>query len=132
MSNKQQSLAWLKNAKHRNSYWIEKTKNDVAVKLEKLIKQSNLTKTQFAQRINASSAYVTKMLRGDANLTIETMVKASRALDCELHIHIAHKNHRVSWSERPPITPTSNSNNVFQLRAGHKLEKWSGKYVSNH
>lgn len=140
MSKKQKSVAWYKNAKNSDSYWVEKAKNRFAIALEKLIEKKGLNKSQFAKKINASGAYVTKMLGGNANFTIETMVKTARALDCQLHIHIAPKNHKVSWVERAPQKEKFTSKNVVSMRRSNRsiggevsnsIDQWERKCVHN-
>lgn len=40
----------------------------------------------LAQRLNVSAPYISSLLKGEENLTIETMVKIAKALDCELSL----------------------------------------------
>jgi len=115
MTNLKKSLSWLKDVRNSDQYWIESAKSGFAVEIEKLLKRAGLNKSQFAHKINASSPYVTKMLRGDANLTIETMVKAARALDCDLHLHIAPRNHRVLMREYTNKTTKASSSNISTI-----------------
>jgi len=72
-------------------------KLDFALALEALLDRKGITKSDYAKEINSSPAYVTKVLRGDANLTIESMVKLANALDHAVHIHVAPKDARVRW-----------------------------------
>ncbi len=48
-----------------------------------------ITRAALAERIGSTPAYVTKILRGDTNFTLDTMVKIARALDCELAIGLS-------------------------------------------
>lgn len=50
------------------------------------MKTSGLTRTALAEKIGSSPAYVTKILRGETNFTLDSMVKIATALDCELTI----------------------------------------------
>jgi len=56
-----------------------------------------MAQKDLAEKINTSSAYVTKVFRGDANFTIETMVKLARAVDGELQIRIEPKQSDDIW-----------------------------------
>lgn len=47
-----------------------------------------LTRSALAEKIGSSPAYVTKILRGDTNFTVDTMTKIADALDCELSIDL--------------------------------------------
>lgn len=87
----------LREAKSKDSYWIEAAKLDFALEFTRLMKEKGVNKAEMANRLNTSPAYITKLLRGDANLTIESMVKAVRALNCDFHTHISHPNASVRW-----------------------------------
>ena len=50
------------------------------------MKTRGLTRTALAEKIGSSPAYVTKILRGETNFTLDSMVKIATALDCELTI----------------------------------------------
>ena len=50
------------------------------------MKASGLTRSALAAKIGSSPAYITKILRGDTNFTLDSMVKIAAALGCELTI----------------------------------------------
>ena len=82
----------LESAKLTDSYWIEKAKLDFSVALENRRRANGLSYKDVAIKIGTSQPYVTKVFRGDANLTIETMVKLARATGGQLELHIAEAN----------------------------------------
>ncbi|MGL4398710.1 MAG: helix-turn-helix domain-containing protein, partial [Luteolibacter sp.] len=43
-------------------------------------------RTALADKIGSSPAYITKILRGETNFTLDSMVKIATALGCELTI----------------------------------------------
>ncbi|WP_148059012.1 helix-turn-helix domain-containing protein, partial [Pseudomonas chlororaphis] len=51
----------------------------------------------LANSIGCSQSYITKVIKGDANFTIETMVKISRALESKLCIHLAGIDDQIRW-----------------------------------
>lgn len=53
------------------------------------MKSSGLTRTALAEKIGSSPAYITKILRGETNFTLDSMVKIATALDCELTIGLS-------------------------------------------
>ena len=57
----------------------------------------DLSRTDFAAKLESSPAYVTKLLRGGTNFTLESMVKVSDALNCELEIKLIPKLSNESW-----------------------------------
>jgi transcriptional regulator with XRE-family HTH domain len=78
----------LDDAKRSDAYWVEKAKLDFSVLLERQRIKSEMTYTDMAEKLETSRPYVSKVFRGDANLTIETMVKLARATGGMLKISI--------------------------------------------
>jgi ribosome-binding protein aMBF1 (putative translation factor) len=74
-----------------SEYWAEALKLEFAIALEKNRKAAGLSCASLAERIKASAAYITKVLRGESNLTIESMVKLARAVDGHVRIEIVGK-----------------------------------------
>ena len=84
--------------KKDDSYWIQKGIVEFSLELSRLMDKRGLTKKEFAEKIDSSQAYVTKVFRGNANFTIETMVKLARALDGNLSLHITPKEEKkTNW-----------------------------------
>lgn len=54
-----------------------------------------LSRKALAEKLNTSPAYVTKVLRGDVNFTLETMTKMALAVDGRLRIEVVDRN--VRW-----------------------------------
>lgn len=110
--------SFLEASKTKDEYWVEAAKLKFAVCLERQRKAMGLSYTDIAKKLGTSSAYITKVFRGDANLTIETMVKLARANNASLDISfVAEKSDAQSWisSEKviigrfvtPPFTPAN-------------------------
>lgn len=77
------------------------------------MKASGITRTALAEKIGTSPAYITKILRGDTNFTLDSMVKIAHALGCELSIGLqpspmaSNIQRRVSVSYRDaPLLPS--------------------------
>lgn len=75
-------------AEARDSYWVEKAKLDFAVALERRRKTVGLPYAALAKKLATSAAYISKVFRGDSNLTIESMVKLARASGGRLDIQV--------------------------------------------
>jgi transcriptional regulator with XRE-family HTH domain len=60
--------------------------------MEKRRKNAGLSYADLAKKIGTSAAYITKVFRGDANLTIESMVKLSRATGGKVDLRIIDEN----------------------------------------
>ncbi|GBE50579.1 helix-turn-helix protein [bacterium BMS3Bbin13] len=86
-------------AKEHTGYWFEKAKLDFALKVNRLLELDGVSKTELAQRIGTSQPYITKTLRGDANLTIETMVKIVFALNAQIVFDVQRRNISGKWEK---------------------------------
>jgi plasmid maintenance system antidote protein VapI len=99
MSTLQEQLAWLAETGKTPEYAAEHVKMDFAVDLERRMEQLDVSRAELARRLGTSAAAVTMALRGDANLTIDRMVRMAHALDAQVHVHVAAKTTRVRWYE---------------------------------
>jgi transcriptional regulator with XRE-family HTH domain len=75
-------------AREGDSYWVESAKLQFALCLERQRRTANMTYKSIAEKIGTSAAYITKIFRGDTNMTIESMVKLARATGGRLDIRI--------------------------------------------
>lgn len=95
-----ESIDWYKGIEDSDlDYVQESLKLDFAVAIERAMEDRDINKSEMATKIESSPAYITKVLRGDANVTIETMAKLTHALDYCVHIVLARKSHKVRWFE---------------------------------
>ena len=81
------------------AYLTEGVKVDFAEELCRLMDESGVSRTQLAERMGVSRAYITRILRTDYNLTAETMVKVALALEARVSLHLHPKATRVRWQE---------------------------------
>lgn len=81
---------WRKEAEHRvnNRDWLRESKK-IAIRM--LVKMDSLKMKQgdLARAMGVSQQYVSKILKGNQNLTLETMIKIEEILD----IHILSVSH---------------------------------------
>lgn len=87
-------------ARKGDQFWVEGAILEFTADIERLMDQQKITKTELAARLGTSQAYVTKVLRGTANFTMETMVKLSRAVGGTVHVHVAHQQAKVHWLDK--------------------------------
>jgi transcriptional regulator with XRE-family HTH domain len=112
---------WLKSLGNDTEYLIEDAKNRFAVCLDRRLKQQNLSKADLARQLESSPAYVTKILKGDSNLTIKTMVQLASAVNGRLHLHIAPSEHDVQWFEVVRRTEAA----AHTRRSAHTARQWT-------
>ncbi len=75
------------------AYWTAKVTHSFAISLNNMMIKKNVTRTDLAKKVGVSKAYITKVLRGEVNFTIETMVKFAMALECVIEdIHFLNSH----------------------------------------
>lgn len=85
-------------SKKTDSYWVEKAKLDYALELDKFRRVSGLSGKSLAEKLGTSAAYISRVFRGDTNLTIESMVKLARATGAKVEIKLTPELTTVSTS----------------------------------
>lgn len=83
-------------------YWVAGPEIEFTEDLCRLMKEKKVSRAELARRMGTSRAYITKLLGGDANFTLATMVKLAMALDGAVHVHIADKRARTRWHDELP------------------------------
>ena len=81
-------------AKGRDTYWTASMILDFTEGLHKIMEANGVTRSDLARRLGVSPAYITKVLRGNVNFTVDSMVRLVRAAGGEVSIHIAPRNKR--------------------------------------
>lgn len=97
MTSKSSFKKLIEEAKQHDSYWAGKTIQDFTEDLYRLMEERGVTKSELARLLDSSPAYITKVLRGDTNFTIDSMVRLVRALDGQLCIHVTKSENKVRW-----------------------------------
>lgn len=75
-------------ARSTDAYWVEAAKLRFAVGLDHQRIKAGLTYKDVATKLGTSAAYISKIFRGDSNVTIESMVKLARATGARLEVHV--------------------------------------------
>ena len=81
-------------SKGRDTYWTASMILDFTEGLHKIMEANGVTRSELARRLRVSPAYITKVLRGNVNFTVDSMVRLVRAAGGEVSIHIAPINKR--------------------------------------
>ena len=76
----------LSKARRSVNYLTEKCVLQYTGEIDRLIESRQVTRAELGRRIGTSPAYVTKVLRGDTNLTVKTMVSLADALGAKVEI----------------------------------------------
>ena len=97
-----------------DTYWVEKAKLDFAKALEQRRKYNQIQYSVIANKLSTSAAYISKVFRGDTNLTIESMVKLARATGGRIKINIVDEDGStrlsVNQSPKPKVKMNKQTN----------------------
>ena len=64
-------------------------------RIAQIMEEKGINRAKFANLLGVSKAFITKLLNGNPNLTIKSMVSIANALGCELDIDICPKGFEV-------------------------------------
>jgi transcriptional regulator with XRE-family HTH domain len=76
-------------------YHIEGVKVEIAEQIYLAMKHQSVSNAELARRLGKSRAYVTKLLQGSTNFTLESLTKIARALDCQIDFQFSPR-HKAS------------------------------------
>ena len=78
-------LKWRENAEWRiaNKSWLRYSQRIAMMMLDKM-EELGLTQKSLAQRMGCSQQYISRVLKGTENLSIETIAKIETALEIEI------------------------------------------------
>jgi plasmid maintenance system antidote protein VapI len=71
------------------AFELERAKVEIAEQIHRIMEQQNISNVELARRLGSSKAYVTKILQGNSNFTIESLIKISRAISCQIDIQFS-------------------------------------------
>ena len=92
---------WLENAEKRkeSEKWSERS-TKIALNVLEILRQKKMSKQELADRMQVSAQYISKIVKGKENLTLETISKLESALEVGL-IDIKDYSSRIQvkhWS----------------------------------
>lgn len=73
-------------AERHDDYWVAGLVHDFTEALSRRMEEQGLSRAELARRLGTSQAYVTKVLRGNVNFTLATLVKLARAVGGEVRL----------------------------------------------
>lgn len=113
-------------------YWAEQLKLELAYELEQLMKRRELGKKAFAEKIGSSPSYVTKLLRGNVNCTLENIAKLAGALDGRVQLRVTPRDELASWVGQRVRTATKprGAGNMAVLQTGAAPEHFDCHWSS--
>ncbi len=68
---------------------------DITEKIVDKMHQTRLSRVELSQKLGVSKPFITKLLNGNPNMTIKTMVAIAHALDCEINFDLCPKGFEI-------------------------------------
>jgi transcriptional regulator with XRE-family HTH domain len=109
----------LRRAESTDAYQIDRLKVEISERIYNAMKEQGVSNAELARRLGKSRAYVTKLLRGTTNFTLESLVRIGRALSCEVEFELLSKVPQAK-SARPQ---SHSSNHLKSPKALGKLRQ---------
>lgn len=83
-------------------YWADGPITEFIEDVWRLMEEQTVSRAELARRLGTSRAYVTKLLGGNANFTLQTMTKVAMALGSQVHVHVANRDALTRWIDEIP------------------------------
>ena len=74
----------VRQGKQTAAYWLEVAKENLADEIRDRMQQQGLTLTELARRLGKNQNYVSRLIKGDAALSLKTLVEIAFALGYRL------------------------------------------------
>jgi len=92
----------LQEARTSVDYWVDCPITEFIEDVWRLMEEQKVSRAELARRLGTSRAYVTKLLGGNANFTLQTMTKVAMALGSQVHVHVAGQEVLTRWIDEIP------------------------------
>jgi len=82
---------WMNDAEKSEDFQVEKLILHFTEEVFAVMKARNLSQADLARKLDKSPAYVSKMLAGETNFTLRSLVRIARALDLRLQLGLVDR-----------------------------------------
>lgn len=83
-----------------DDYHVEGAKIEIAEQIYLLMQKKKISQSDLARKLKMNRAYVSKILKGNTNFTVETLVRIGRRLEAEWDFKLAEKSVGKERSDR--------------------------------
>ena len=84
----EQIQAALRAARQTHEYRAEGASIEFTNAMVTRMREAGVSRSELARLIKSTPAYISKILRGGTNFSLDSMVKIASALNCELRVHL--------------------------------------------
>jgi len=98
----------LEGLEHSRTFQVEGLKHEISESIFQAMERNDVSRAALAEQLGTSRAYVTKVLQGATNFTLESLVKIAGALNCNVSVQITPRKMEKRWEgHRRAVAPTS-------------------------
>lgn len=100
----------------------EKAIYRVANELYMAMKEANMTNSQLAERVDKKPGFITRVFKGDHNMTVKTLASLAFAMDKEVFFDLRDKrSDDYQWEKISTKAKTNIVNFPNHLKSAHKV-----------
>ncbi len=88
--------SYIEQNQYNIDYQTELSVIDLNEKIIAKMEELKINRVELANRLGVSKAFVTKLLNGNPNMTIKTIISIALALDCQLYQDIYPQGFKVT------------------------------------
>jgi len=107
--------------RHDPEFEFEELLLDVNEQIVALMESQELRRTDLADRLGVSRAFITQLLRGEDNVSLKTLVRVANALGAKFTVNVTPRHiaeMRSRWLERAQeTTPGAREGNAVEQTA---------------
>ena len=78
-------------AKQKDAYWEARLRHQFAASVLEALAEHGMSQKDYAEKADLSPGYVSRVLAGNENLSLRTLVKLARVLDLDLDLRVYPK-----------------------------------------
>ena len=120
---------WLENAeKHKESEKWSDRSTKIALNVLEILRQKNMSKQELAERMQVSAQYISKIVKGQENLTLETISKLESALGVEM-IDIKDFSPRIQARRWSDLAHTKTVQRSMEQSYRYKIAPYNYSYA---
>lgn len=108
----------IERAQLHDEFWEEDIAGDFTEELVRWMEEKNISRSELASLIGHRPSYITKVLRGTANLTAASMAKLARAVGARVRVHLAPPQSRTVWYD---VYDSDDNEQVQSVNLGYQV-----------
>ncbi len=112
-----------KKAEQSLEYWIEGAIIEFTEEMLRRMEAKGISRSDLAKRMKVRPSYITKILKGDYNFTLESMAKIARALDTDFRIHLRPEDAQSLWFDVKPGSAEGGEVDLDAMRASYTQDR---------